>query len=54
VGDVQALGAALERLLGDRDRAATVGRRARQRIEHHFSWDAITRATEDVYLDLLS
>ena len=54
VGDVPALGAALERLLGDRDRANTVGKRARQRIERHFSWDAITRATEDVYLDLLT
>jgi glycosyltransferase involved in cell wall biosynthesis len=54
VGNVEALRTALVRGLENPERAADVGRRARQRIEREFSWDAITRATEDLYIDLLA
>jgi alpha-maltose-1-phosphate synthase len=43
------LGTAINRLLGDtrlRERMAVAGR---QRVEQHFSWEAIARRTVDLY-----
>ncbi len=41
--DVRALGAALQRLLGDRALAETLGRRARSRCEEHYSFAVARR-----------
>ena len=47
--DVEALRAALERLLGDRDLRRRLGAAARGRARRHFSWDAATDALLDAY-----
>jgi glycosyltransferase involved in cell wall biosynthesis len=48
-GDVPALRAALERLLGDAELRRRLGAAARARIRERFSWDAVTTATLDLY-----
>jgi glycosyltransferase involved in cell wall biosynthesis len=48
-GDVGALRAALERLLGDADLRRRMGEAARERIRARFAWDAVTKATIALY-----
>ena len=48
-GNVPALRAALERLLGDRELRRRMGEAGRRRAAEHFSWPAVTRKTLDVY-----
>jgi glycosyltransferase involved in cell wall biosynthesis len=48
-GDVQALTAALTRLLGDSALRAGIGAAGRSRVEERFSWTATAQATVDVY-----
>jgi glycosyltransferase involved in cell wall biosynthesis len=48
-GDVGALRSALERLLGDRELRRRMGEAGRRRAAEHFSWDAVTRQTVDLY-----
>jgi glycosyltransferase involved in cell wall biosynthesis len=48
-GNVPALRAALDRLLGDRELRRRMGEAGRRRAAEHFSWDAATRKTLDVY-----
>lgn len=52
-GDVQALRAALERLLGDAGLRKRMGEAARKRIRERFSWDAVTGATIRLYEEAL-
>jgi glycosyltransferase involved in cell wall biosynthesis len=48
-GNVQALRAGLERLLADAELRRRMGEAGRRRAAEHFSWDAVTRKTLDVY-----
>jgi len=48
-GNVPALRAALDRLLDDPDLRRRMGAAGRRRADEHFSWDAVTRRTLDVY-----
>jgi glycosyltransferase involved in cell wall biosynthesis len=48
-GDVPALRAALERLLGDRELRRRMGEAGRRRAAEGFSWDAVTRETVELY-----
>jgi glycosyltransferase involved in cell wall biosynthesis len=48
-GDVPALRAALERLLGDRELRRRMGEAGRRRAAERFSWGAVTRETVDLY-----
>ena len=48
-GDVGALRAALERLLGDRELRRRMGEAGRRRAAERFSWDAVTRQTVELY-----
>ena len=48
-GNVPALRAALERLLGDPALRRRMGEAGRTRAAEHFSWTAVTRKTLDVY-----
>ncbi len=48
-GDVQALAAALAGLLDDPDRRARMGAAGRRRVRERHSWDAVARATTEVY-----
>jgi glycosyltransferase involved in cell wall biosynthesis len=48
-GDVPALRAALERLLGDRELRLRMGEAGRRRAAERFSWGAVTRETVDLY-----
>ena len=48
-GNVQALRAALERLLSDPGLRRRLGDAGRQRAAEHFSWPRVTRKTLDVY-----
>ncbi len=48
-GDVPALRAALERLLGDRDLRRRFGEAGRERVRERFSWAAVTDATVAAY-----
>jgi mannosyltransferase len=52
-GDVDALAAALEPLMRDPALAATMGQRARARVEEKFSLDAEAKAIADVYRRLI-
>ena len=52
-GDVTALRKALERLLADPDLRARMGAAARERIRAHFSAEAATRATIELYEEVL-
>jgi glycogen synthase len=47
------LAAAINRLLDDADSLARMGVRARERVEHFFSWSSIARWTVDFYWDLI-
>ena len=47
------LAAALTQVVSDPDRAAAMGRAARQRVEDHFAWDAIGERTLEVYRTVL-
>jgi glycosyltransferase involved in cell wall biosynthesis len=51
--DVNALRAALERLLGDRELRQRLGAAARERIREHFAWPAVTDATLAAYEEAL-
>ena len=48
-GDVEALRAALERLLGDRELRRRMGEAGRRRAAERFSWDTVTRQTVELY-----
>lgn len=48
-GNVPALRSAIERLLGDRELRRRMGEAGRRRAAERFSWDAVTRKTQDVY-----
>jgi glycosyltransferase involved in cell wall biosynthesis len=48
-GEVDALRAALERLLADRDLRRRLGAAARERAREHFSWESATDATLAAY-----
>ncbi len=50
---VAGLAAAGTELVGDPDRAATMGRAGRRRAVEHFAWAAIAGRTMDVYRDVL-
>ena len=52
--DVSALRSALERLLGDAELRRRLGTAARQRIQEHFAWPAVTDATIAAYEEALS
>ncbi len=47
------LAAALTQVVADPERAAAMGRAARQRVEDHFAWDAIGDRTLEVYRTVL-
>ncbi len=47
------LAAALTQVVRDPERAAAMGRAARQRVEDHFAWDAIGKRTLEVYRTVL-
>ncbi|GIW87410.1 MAG: glycosyl transferase family 1 [Isosphaeraceae bacterium] len=46
------LAAAINRLLEDPQKLRLMGERARERVEHYFSWTSIARFTLDFYWDL--
>jgi glycosyltransferase involved in cell wall biosynthesis len=48
-GDVPALRAALERLLGNAELRERLGAAARERVRDHFAWPAVTDATIEAY-----
>jgi glycosyltransferase involved in cell wall biosynthesis len=48
-GDVAALRAAIERLLGDRELRRRLGEAGRLRAAERFSWDVVTRQTVELY-----
>jgi glycogen synthase len=50
-GDVRALRAAIERLLGDQRLRRRLGAAARERIESYYGWDRVTGATLAAYLN---
>lgn len=50
---VRDLAAAVNSLLDDPDRLHQMGLRARERVEHYFSWTSIARWTLDFYWDLV-
>ena len=52
-GDPLALAQAMERVLGDPDRASGMGRRAMALIEDRFSVASVAQATAEVYRDVL-
>jgi glycosyltransferase involved in cell wall biosynthesis len=47
------LAGAINRLLNDPAALKAMGRKARERVEQHFSWKSIARATFDFYTDLV-
>jgi glycosyltransferase involved in cell wall biosynthesis len=51
--DVEALRAALTRLLADRRLRESMGAKARERIQEHFSWDRVTELTVKAYEEAL-
>ena len=52
--DPGALRAALQRLLGDRELRERLGAAARERIQEHFTWPAVTKATITAYEEALA
>jgi glycosyltransferase involved in cell wall biosynthesis len=52
-GDVSALRAALERLLGDRELRERMGHAARERVRERFSWTRVTDETIALYEEVL-
>ena len=48
-GDVSALRAAIERLLGDRELRRRMGEAGRTRAAERFSWETVTRETVELY-----
>jgi glycosyltransferase involved in cell wall biosynthesis len=52
--DVEALRAALKRLLDDRELRERMGMKARERIKEHFSWDRVTELTVNAYEEALA
>jgi glycogen(starch) synthase len=52
--DVEALRAALKRLLDDRELRERMGTKARERIKEHFSWDRVTELTVHAYEEALA
>lgn len=52
--DVEALRAALRRLLGDRELRRRLGANARERAREHFSWDRVTDLTLQAYEEALA
>ena len=52
-GDVAALRAALERLLGDRELRRRLGEAGRERVRRQFSWAAVTDSTLEAYEEAL-
>jgi glycosyltransferase involved in cell wall biosynthesis len=48
-GNVPALRSGIERLLDDRELRRRMGEAGRRRAAERFSWDAVTRRTQDVY-----
>ena len=53
-GDLNALAAALERVLGDADLRASLIERGRQRVQRHFAWPIIARQTMDLFQSALA
>jgi glycosyltransferase involved in cell wall biosynthesis len=53
-GDAEHLAEQLSALLREPDLCRRLGAAARARVEQHFSWDAVARALERVYVDLIS
>ena len=53
-GDVAALRAALERLLGDEALRSRLGAAAIERMRERFSWEHVTEATIELYADVLA
>ncbi len=54
VDDCVALANALEELLGDPRRAASLGEAGRARVEEHFAWDRIICQWERLLLQLVN
>jgi len=52
-GDTEAMSAALDRLLADRERAAAIGEAARRLIEQRFGLEGFARGVEQVYGEVL-
>jgi glycosyltransferase involved in cell wall biosynthesis len=52
--DPGALRAALQRLLGDRDLRKRLGAAARERVQKHFTWPAVTKETIAAYEEALA
>jgi type III pantothenate kinase len=52
--DVEALRAALERLLGDTELRRRLGEAGRERIRQHFTWPAVIDRTIQAYEDALA
>ena len=53
-GDVEALRAALVRVLGDAELRRRLGRAGRERVRASFSWEASTALTREAYAEALS
>jgi starch synthase len=53
-GDAPALRAALAEVLGDPERAASMGAAGRERAAERYSAPAVARATVDAYREVLS
>ena len=52
-GDVEALAAQIDALLGDESYLQELGQRARETVESAFTWEACGRATVAAYEDAL-
>jgi glycogen synthase len=52
-GFARDLAAAIDQLLGDPERRAAMGVKARERVERYFSWASVARRTLDFYRELM-